>query len=180
MAKARIPQLRQKKGRAVVIVPTATGRRKEIALGAWQSKEAQTAYTEVLKTLAIKEGRWPDHAPTTPNAIRTVSELALAFVQQRLPQYRTESPEPRCYRQIIVPALVAKFGSLPAAVRRACERAGIKFTPYSLRPGRKMDLCRRYGADAARAVLGQKSIDATAHYGAIDQAHAAQVMREVG
>jgi hypothetical protein len=54
------------------------------------------------------------------------------------------------------------------------------FKPYDLRHGRKMDLARTVGSDGARAVLGQKSIDATEHYGEVDQAHARDVMRKLG
>ncbi len=43
-----------------------------------------------------------------------------------------------------------------------------------------MDLVRTVGSDAARAVLGQKSIDATEHYGEIDVAHALDVMKRMG
>jgi integrase len=68
----------------------------------------------------------------------------------------------------------------PQAVKRACVRAGVKFQPYALRHGRKMDLARTVGSDAARAVLGQKSIDSTEHYGEIDQAHARNVMKKLG
>jgi integrase len=70
--------------------------------------------------------------------------------------------------------------SYPQSVAKACARAGVKFNPYALRHGRKMDVARVAGSDAARAVLGQKSIDATEHYDEIDVAHASQVMRKMG
>lgn len=70
--------------------------------------------------------------------------------------------------------------SYPQAVARACAKAGIKFSPYALRHGRKMHVARESGSDAARAVLGQKSIDATEHYGEIDVAHAREVMKKLG
>jgi integrase len=70
--------------------------------------------------------------------------------------------------------------SYPQAVKRACEKAGISFHPYALRHGRKMHLARTVGSDAARAVLGQKSIDSTEHYGEIDTLHARQVMKKLG
>ncbi len=70
--------------------------------------------------------------------------------------------------------------SYPQSVKRACARAGIRFNPYALRHGRKMDLARTVGSDAARAVLGQKSIDSTEHYGEVDQGHARQVMKKFG
>jgi integrase len=70
--------------------------------------------------------------------------------------------------------------SYPQAVKRACEKAGVAFHPYAMRHARKMDLVRTVGSDAARAVLGQKSIDAIQHYGEIDVAHAREVMKKLG
>ncbi len=70
--------------------------------------------------------------------------------------------------------------SYPRAVARACERAGVKFHPYMLRHGRKMDIERTDGAEAARCVLGQKSIQSTQHYGKIDVGRAADVMARLG
>lgn len=66
------------------------------------------------------------------------------------------------------------------AVRRAAERAGVKLQPYCTRHGAKRRITRQFGADAARALLGQKSIETTAHYGGIDVQHAADVAREAG
>jgi integrase len=68
----------------------------------------------------------------------------------------------------------------PRAVARACERAGVSFSPYDLRHGAKMVLEREFGSDAARCVLGQKSIDATVHYGQQDLGHAVDVMKRRG
>jgi integrase len=70
--------------------------------------------------------------------------------------------------------------SYPPAVARACARAGVKFHPYMLRHGRKMDIERAEGAEAARCVLGQKTIQATQHYGKIDTDRAAGVMARLG
>jgi integrase len=70
--------------------------------------------------------------------------------------------------------------SYPRAVARACAKAGVRFHPYALRHGRKMDIERTDGTEAARCVLGQKSIQSTQHYGKIDVAHAQNVMRRSG
>jgi integrase len=56
----------------------------------------------------------------------------------------------------------------------------VKFRPYGLRHGRKMAIERAEGADAARAVLGQKSIQATALYGKQDVGRASEVMARLG
>jgi integrase len=70
--------------------------------------------------------------------------------------------------------------SYPRAVARACEKAGVRFHPYMLRHGRKMDIERVEGAEAARCVLGQKTIQSTQHYGKIDVGRAAAVMAKLG
>jgi integrase len=66
------------------------------------------------------------------------------------------------------------------AVARACKKAGVKFRPYGLRHGRKMTIETAAGAEAARAVLGQKSIEATQHYGRVDLGVAKGVMSQLG
>jgi integrase len=66
------------------------------------------------------------------------------------------------------------------AVNRACALAGVSFHPYQLRHGRKMVVVREAGSDAARAVLGQKTIESTTHYGALDLETAKAVMDKMG
>jgi integrase len=68
----------------------------------------------------------------------------------------------------------------PRAVARACKKASVRFHPYMLRHGRKMDIERAEGSEAARCVLGQKSIQSTEHYGKIDVGCAAEVMGRLG
>jgi integrase len=70
--------------------------------------------------------------------------------------------------------------SYAQAVARACEKAGVEFHPYMLRHACKMRLERAAGVDAARAVLGQRSIQATQHYGGLDLAKAVEVMTHHG
>jgi hypothetical protein len=43
-----------------------------------------------------------------------------------------------------------------------------------------MDIERQQGAEAARCVLGQKSIESTQHYGTIDVGRAREVMERLG
>jgi integrase len=70
--------------------------------------------------------------------------------------------------------------SYPQAVRRACDKAGVRFHPYMLRHGRKMAIEREAGSDAARCVLGQRSIQATTHYGKLDTDRAQEIMQKIG
>ncbi|HMP16011.1 MAG TPA: tyrosine-type recombinase/integrase [Gemmatales bacterium] len=66
------------------------------------------------------------------------------------------------------------------AVTRACKKAGVSIRPYGLRHGRKMLLEKELGSEAARVVLGQKSIQSTQHYGKLDVQRAAEIMKQVG
>jgi hypothetical protein len=68
----------------------------------------------------------------------------------------------------------------PRAVARACAKAGVRFHPYMLRHGRKMVIEREEGTEAARCVLGQKSIQATQHYGKLDMDRAMTVIVKLG
>jgi integrase len=70
--------------------------------------------------------------------------------------------------------------SYPRAVARACAKAGVTFHPYALRHGRKMSIERSEGTEAARCVLGQKSIVSTTHYGVLDTERAKEVMGRRG
>jgi integrase len=79
-----------------------------------------------------------------------------------------------------VPGMCYTEESYPRAVARACEKASVKFHPYMLRHGRKMDIERTEGAEAARCVLGQKTIQSTQHYGKIDVGRASAVMAKLG
>lgn len=66
------------------------------------------------------------------------------------------------------------------AVRRACGLAGVAFTPYGLRHGRRMDVSRTVGDEAARMVLGHKSVNTTLLYGSLDAERAAELARKLG
>ncbi len=71
--------------------------------------------------------------------------------------------------------------SYSRAVSKAGKLAGLEgFHPYSLRHAAKNRITRAAGADAARAVLGHKTISTTQHYGSLDMAHAAEVMGRHG
>jgi integrase len=70
--------------------------------------------------------------------------------------------------------------SYPQAVATACRKAGVKFHPYALRHGRKMDVARSHGLEAARLMLGQKSIEMTQQYGVQDHQAAANLANQVG
>lgn len=64
-------------------------------------------------------------------------------------------------------------------IRRAARAAGVALQPYDCRHGAKMRITRALGADAARAVLGQQSIEATQHYGSLDLEHAIETAKKL-
>jgi integrase len=110
-------------------------------------------------------------------------------VEERNARRRTQRRTPRTPSQIArakkkrprrAPGLHYRATSYAHAVAVACKKAGVKFTPYGLRHGRKMLIERTVGAEAARAVLGQKCIQATQHYGQQDLGKATEVMIQLG
>lgn len=73
--------------------------------------------------------------------------------------------------------------SYPRAVARACERAGVPpFSPYDIRHLAKRRATRAAGLEAARAMLGHRSVTTTAHeYDAgVDLTLASEAARKVG
>lgn len=68
------------------------------------------------------------------------------------------------------------------AITRACKKAGVpSWCPYRLRHTAKLQVTQAFGLDAARAFLGQKSLEATNGYAAQqDLETAAKVARKVG
>ena len=66
------------------------------------------------------------------------------------------------------------------AVRRACTKAGVKLTAYEGRHAAKRRIARAAGVEAARTVLGHKSVETTELYGGMDTELAKQTMRECG
>jgi integrase len=79
-----------------------------------------------------------------------------------------------------VPGTLYTPTSYAHAVARACAKAQVKFRPYALRHGRKMQVEAAVDVDAARTVLGQRSIVATQHYGTLDLRKATEVMAVLG
>lgn len=67
------------------------------------------------------------------------------------------------------------------AVERACEKAGVpKWTPGQLRHNAGTRIRHRYGLEAARLVLGHRSMATTEIYAERNMAKAIQVMNEMG
>ncbi len=71
--------------------------------------------------------------------------------------------------------------SYTLAVRRASDAAGVKVLPYGGRHAAKDRVTRAAGLDAARAFLGQKSLNSTNSYGQqLDRQTGEDVARRVG
>jgi integrase len=110
-------------------------------------------------------------------------------VEERNARRRAERKTPRTPSQLArkrktkpkrVPGVLYSSTAYAHAVARACAKANVRFRPYALRHGRKMQVEAAIDVDAARAVLGQKSIHATQHYGRLDLRKAAEVMAKLG
>jgi integrase len=100
--------------------------------------------------------------------------------QRKTPRQPSQLARKRKKNPRRAPGVCYTAESYPRAVARACEKAKVRFRPYALRHGRKMDIERTEGAEAARCVLGQKTIQSTQHYGRLDVERAGKVMAKLG
>ena len=67
------------------------------------------------------------------------------------------------------------------AIREACKTAGIPhWSPHRLRHTRATYLRKKYGLEAAKVVLGEKTLVATQVYAEQDMEKAIEVMAEIG
>jgi integrase len=72
-------------------------------------------------------------------------------------------------------------GSYRKAIRKACQRAGIPiWHPHMLRHSAAGEIRRRFGLEAAQAVLGHSELGTTQIYAAADLAMARRIMLETG
>lgn len=107
--------------------------------------------------------------------------IALGPEAQRLLEPLLANAEPQAYLFQARPQKPYSAFSYAQAIRRACARAGVKLVAYQARHAAKARITREHGLDAARAVLGQKSLGTTNLYSsALDLEQAKEVAREVG
>src|ERR1019366_7902103 len=67
------------------------------------------------------------------------------------------------------------------AIRAACNKAGIpRWHTHQLRHTAALEISRQHGLEAARAVLGHRTVQMSAHYSGLGQATAAEVMSKIG
>jgi integrase len=148
---------------------------------AWrgQRREVQLGPRAVEILTPFLAGKQPGDYLFNPRQMTRDSNNRRSLARKSKPTPK-QAERIRRNRAVPVPNCCYTQQSYPQAVAKACLKAGVRFDPYSLRHGAKMTITREHGADAARAVLGQKSIQTTAFYGTIDAEHAADVMRKAG
>ena len=67
------------------------------------------------------------------------------------------------------------------AVKRLCNVAGVpKWTPNQLRHNAGTDIRRKHGLEAARLILGHRSMATTEIYAEIELAEAVKIMKQMG
>jgi len=100
------------------------------------------------------------------------------------PSHLSEARALRRYGRQGVTYLVGEHytaGSYRRAIHRACDRAGVaRWSPHRLRHLRATEIRARYGIEAARVVLGHRSIDVTEIYAEADRSQARRIASEVG
>jgi hypothetical protein len=70
----------------------------------------------------------------------TVTEVCHAFVEERLPEYRPDSGEPRKFRDEIIPALVLLHGSKP--ISEFTPKAFVKVREHFIAGCTHQKLCK--------------------------------------
>jgi len=127
---------------------------------------------------AAHKGDWREEAEESPRVVPLgpkCQALLRAWLRPDAPAAHMFAPRRRrrhpCYTVC----------SYAQAVRRAARRAGHPgFHAYQCRHAAKVRVTRAAGADAARAILGHRSIQTTQMYGSLDVAHAVEVARRLG
>lgn len=79
------------------------------------------------------------------------------------------------------PANRYRVTSYATAIRRACKRAGVaSWHPHQLRHTTARLVSREHGSEAARATLGHREVNMTAHYSGLDRELSAEVAMAMG
>ena len=67
------------------------------------------------------------------------------------------------------------------AIRAACKKARApRWHTHQLRHTAALEISRQHGLEAARAILGHRTVQMSAHYSGLDQTTAAEVMAKIG
>lgn len=138
---------------------------------------------ELLRPWLARAGEGPVFSPRS-----LVAEHQAAVAKRAAGAVLTEAEAWACSWFVRLPRWqAARAGAaytdngFEASVRTAAKKAGRKwFSCYCTRHGFRMAVGRTAGDEAARAVLGQKHISSTAHYGRIDEELARETMRKLG
>jgi integrase len=145
------------------------GRSREIALG----PKAQEVLRPFLGSDLIAFVFSPKHAETLRRAECRRKRKSPMTPSQRIRKPKTN---PKC-----APRDRYDVASYRRAIDRASERAGVaSWSPNQLRHTLATEIRRRFGLDAARAILGHSSVTTTEIYAEFDAGKAQEVMRQVG
>jgi integrase len=122
---------------------------------------------------------WLDRAPTTYLfSPKEVSKAALAKRTKRAnpkPRNRPKKGTPRPPREHYDDETYCR------AVKRLCKQAGVpKWTPNQLRHNAGTDIRRKHGLEAARLILGHRSMATTEIYAEKELDEAIRIMKEMG
>lgn len=115
-------------------------------------------------------------SPAEAEAQRLAELRAMRKTKVQPSQVNRSKPNPK--RK---PGPVYSPRSVNHAIRAACERAGVsRWHTHQLRHTASLLIEREYGIEAARAALGHRQVNMTAHYSGIDVERAKQVAAQVG
>ena len=124
---------------------------------------------------ATHKNDWREGAEDSPRVVPLGLECQRILRDWLLP----DEPEAYLFRPRGKQTCYTEAG-YAAAVDRAAAKAGVDLEPLDNRHAARMRISKVLGMEAARAVLGQKSVDITALYGSLDIQHAAEAARKLG
>lgn len=160
------------------------GLRRLILLGWWTGARPSELCKLRVRDLEMNGDVWFARLEKHKNAWRG-HERALTFGPQSRELLEIRLAESRDPNDLICPNTKGRAynrNSLGLAIRRACKRAGVaNYHAYALRHAYRVRVTREASMDAARVLLGHRSVETTARYGVgADHELAQQAARKVG
>ena len=109
---------------------------------------------------------------------RIIKEQKRAARKSRVQPSQQDRSKPNATRK---PGECYKPQGVNRAIARACARAGIEpWHTHQLRHSAALNILREFGPEAARSVLGHRTLNMTLHYAGIDLEKAKEVAKRIG
>ena len=169
------------------MVPTDLDRKGPIWL--YNPERHKTAHRGHIRTIAIGPRaqlilcRYLKDDPSVflfspAEQVRIIKEQKRAARKTPVQPSQNDRSRPDAKRK---PGAQFKVAAYNRAIGRGCRKAGVEqWHAHQLRHTAALLIEREHGAEAARAVLGHKTLNMTLHYSGIDTKRAAEVAAKTG